>query len=62
MVGIDWLFIGGASSIVGVALVEKLADDYGINWVGRVIRVLLPVLSLGASLTLFDVILEVFLR
>ncbi len=62
MIAIDWVFIGGAGSIVGVALIERLADDLGYGWVGRIVRALLPVVGIVSSLALFDVIWEVFLR
>lgn len=62
MIAIDWLFIGGAGSIVGVALIERLADDLGYGWVGRIFKALLTLAGIGAGLVLCDVIWEVFLR
>jgi len=62
MIGIEWVFIGGAVGIVGVAVLEKAAEDFGFGWVGRALRVLLPIASLGTSFILLDVIWKAFLR
>ncbi|KRG11563.1 hypothetical protein ACA30_15835 [Virgibacillus soli] len=61
MIGIDWLFIGGATSVVGVALIEKLAEEYGFGWLGCILRLIVHVASIGAGFYLFDIIAEVFL-
>lgn len=60
MIGIDWLFIGGASGIVGAAIIEKFADDYGFTWVGPLLRAILPLVSIATGFVLFDTIAEVF--
>lgn len=61
MIAIDWIFVGGASGIVGVALLDKLAEEYGFRWLGRMVKAILPVGAIGAALYLCEVIAEVFL-
>ncbi len=61
MIGIDWIFIGGASSVVGVAILDKLSEEYGFSWLGRVIKVGLQLASIGTGFYLFEAIAGVFL-
>ncbi len=62
MIAIDWIFIGGASGIVGVALLDKLSEEYGYRGLGRLIKALLPIAGTGAILSLCNALWEVFLR
>lgn len=62
MIGIDWMFLGGAGAIAGVAILEKLADDYGFPQIGLILRAVIPLIGAVAGLSLFDSMLEVFLR
>ncbi len=61
MIAIDWLFLAGASSIVGVAILEKISGDYGFRWVGMVLKAILTAGAYGAGLYLLDVVAAVFL-
>lgn len=54
MIAIDWVFLAGAGSIVGAALIERLADDYGFGWVGRLLKVGLTLVTYGAGLYLIN--------
>jgi hypothetical protein len=49
MIMFDVPFLMGAGSIVGVAVIDKLAEDYGWSWVGSVLKIVLPGLALGAA-------------
>lgn len=62
MIGIDWVFIGGAGGIVGAAIIEKFADEFGFTWVGALLRVALPLASIATGFILFDIIAEVFVK
>lgn len=35
------MLIGGAS-IIGVAMLDKLAEEYGFPWLGTIVRLILP--------------------
>lgn len=61
MIGIDWVFLASAGGIVGVALIDKLSEEYGFKWLGWTLRLGLYVTSVGAGLYLFDLLAEVFL-
>ncbi|MBS4195309.1 hypothetical protein [Lederbergia citri] len=62
MIAIDWLFVAGASSIVGMALIERLAGEYGFRWIGTLLKIGLTVAAYGTGLYFLDIIAEVFLR
>nr|WP_144922387.1 hypothetical protein [Paenibacillus bovis] len=61
MIAIDWLFFGSAAGIVGAAIIDKVSEEYGFGWLGRVLRFGMQVASIGAGLYLIDIIAEVFL-
>jgi len=58
---IDWLFFGSAAGIVGAAIIDKVSEEYGFGWLGRVLRFGMQVASIGAGLYLIDIIAGVFL-
>lgn len=48
------VFLLASGGVVLTAIADKLADEYGIPYVGTTIKLILPIVAAGAGYWLFD--------